>query len=199
MSRLALGLLSGLASAGQAQAHAFQSGADAYGQFTEGFGVALTDPPIVLVLVASFIAVSLADPKGFPRALPFLAAGIIGGGLIAPAIPEAGVLATLTVALAAGLLGVLRWTKGLAVLALLAGVTAAMTGLAGHTFSEVPVLLKLGLATGILLIAAASAALTAMALERFPYPATAILARVAASWCAAIALLLLAFVVKGLS
>jgi hypothetical protein len=131
--------------------------------------------------------------------VPYLVAGLVGGALIAPAIPEAGVLATLTVALVAGLLGAARWTKVLAVLALLAGVTAAMTGLAGHTFTEVPLLLTLGLGTGCLLIAAASAALGAMALERFPHPVTAILLRVASSWSAAIAVLLIAFVVKGLS
>ena len=198
MRRLALALLGGLASATQSQAHAFQSGADAYGQFTEGFGIALTDPPIVLVLIGSFITITLAHPRGFPRVVPFLAAGLLGGALIAPVVPEAGVLATLTVALLAGLLGALHWSKGLAVLALLAGVSAAMTGLAGHTFAEVPLLLKIGLGMGCLLIAAISAALGAMALERFPHPATAILLRVVSSWCAAISLMLMAFVLKGL-
>ena len=64
-------------------------------------------------------------------------------------------------------------------------LAVAAASLEGHRFGEVPAMVQIGIGFGIDLELMLPAALASLLLTRLPYPATAILLRVAASWCAA--------------
>jgi hypothetical protein len=65
--------------AGPVHAHAFDAGADAYGQFVEGAAVMLIYPGILLPLLALGLLLSLWREDGLPTVWPvFLAAQVAG-------------------------------------------------------------------------------------------------------------------------
>ena len=135
--------------AGPAQAHAFDAGADAYGQFVEGAAVMLTFPGIVLPLLAlGLLLRPLArgwSAEGLARvprraggghlrrgagsgrvvALIFMGLGIVIAAVaaLAPSVPKAAAYA----------------------FAGLAGVFAMLTAFEGHGLFELPVFTHLGL------------------------------------------------------
>ncbi|MEO8529714.1 MAG: hypothetical protein ABI459_00685 [Deltaproteobacteria bacterium] len=184
--------------AGRAEAHAFTSGSNLYAQFTEGVGIVLTDPRLILPMVAVGITASLANVRGFARQWGFLVVGIVAGQLIAPAMPVWIMAVALGIGTLMALIGIALWFPMLNFAALLVGVTAGAAALEGHSFGEASVLLRIGLVFAFSLVAAVPAGLASMALERFPSKVTVILLRIVLSWCAAIAIMLIAFSLKGI-
>lgn len=194
--------LAGLATlaAGPASAHAFDAGADAYGQFVEGAAVVLTFPSILLPLLALGLLLSLWDENGLPRVWPVFLFGQ-GVGVLLAAVSGPGVglfvlgLGIVTATLAALLP---RIPKVLAILlAGLGGVGALAASLEGHGLFELPVFTHLGLLFGANLATALAAGLCRLALQRIDAHWMRIGWRVAASWIGAILLLTLAFDLTG--
>lgn len=184
----------------EASAHAFQDGVVFYDQFLEGAGVVIGYPGILLPLLSLGLLVSLWDPDGMLRVWPVFAAGQIAG-IPAAALAGPGVA---DLCLALGIL-----TAGLAArlgrhgraevmgLAALSGALALAVSLEGHGLFELSVFIHLGLLLGVNLVVAVSAGLTRTVLDLVERPWMRIGWRVAASWLAAVQILLLAFAVAG--
>jgi len=185
--------------AGPAQAHAFKSGSNLYGQLLEGIGLVFADPRLILAPLALAVLAALKDARGFPRQWVFLLVGVLAGQLIAPVIPPAIMIAALVTAVITAISALSLYHRLLDLMALLVGVVTAAAALEGHGFFEVPVLLRIGIFVGVSITVAAPAALAGMSMAQFPYAITPILWRIAASWCAAIAIMLIAFTFKRLS
>lgn len=186
--------------AGPVHAHAFDAGADAYGQFVEGAAVILIYPGILLPLLALGLLLSLWREDGLPTVWPvFLAAqvaGVFAASLAGPVVALVFMgLGIVTAALAA------LWPavpKALALgLAALAGVFAMMTAFEGHGLFELPVFTHLGLFFGANLATALAAGVSNLALVRIEAGWMRIGWRVVASWIGAILMLTLAFEVTG--
>ncbi|SIN90286.1 hypothetical protein [Vannielia litorea] len=195
---LLIGALAAL-SAARGEAHAFKSGADQYAQFLEGTGVVLGYPALLLPGLALGILLGLWSREGLPRVWPFFLAGLAGGvglaALVGPWVsPLLMGLGVLTACLAALLP---RHTRAeAAALALLTGLLLTAAGLEGHGLFELGAFIHLGLFFGANLALAVPAGLVSMALDRHRAPWVRIGARVAASWIAAILMLMLAFALR---
>lgn len=181
-------------------AHAFDAGADAYGQFVEGAAVMLIYPGILLPLLALGVLLSLWREDGLPTVWPVFLAGQVTG-VFAAALAGPGValvfmgLGIVTAALAALWPGV---PTALALgLAALSGVLAMTTAFEGHGLFELPVFTHLGLLFGANLATALAAGLSTLALTRIEAGWMRIGWRVVASWIGAILMLTLAFEITG--
>lgn len=186
--------------AGPAHAHAFDAGADAYGQFVEGAAVMLTFPGIVLPLLALGVLLSLWREDGLPKVWPlFLAAqvaGVFGAALVGPVVAlifmGLGIVIAAMAALAPSVPQPLAYA-----FAGLAGGLAMLTAFEGHGLFELPVFTHLGLLFGANLATALAAGIAKLALTRVEAGWMRIGWRVAASWIGAILMLTLAFEVAG--
>lgn len=182
--------------AGPVHAHAFDAGADAYGQFAEGAAVMLTFPGIVLPLLALGILLSLWRENGLLSVWPvFLGAQVAGvflAAMVGPGVAVVLIGLGVGVATAAALLP--RVPDALAYgLAALAGVLATLTAFEGHGLFELPVFTHLGLLFGANLATALGAGVPNLAMARVEAAWMRIGWRVAASWIGAILMLMLAF------
>ncbi|MBY6201639.1 hypothetical protein KUV65_09720 [Maritalea mobilis] len=189
-----------LIGAGPAAAHSFDTGADAYNQVVEGTGVVLTDPGLLIPILALGILLSLWDAEGLPRAWPFYLLGQIAGVIVAsvvgPWITTVFIALGIVIAALAALLP--RPTKTLAIgLAALTGVGALAVGLEGHGLFELSVFIHLGLILGVNIAVALPAGAARVALDKVAAPWMRIGWRVAASWLGAILVLYLAFEMTG--
>jgi hypothetical protein len=192
---LALGV-----SAGPVHAHAFDAGADAYGQFVEGAAVMLTFPGIVLPLLALGLLLSLWREDGLPTVWPvFLAAQVVGiaaasvvGAVVALILMGLGIL----VAAMAALLPAVRPPLAYGAAGLI-GIFAMMTAFEGHGLFELPVFTHLGILFGANLATALAAGVSNLAMTRVAAGWMRIGWRVAASWIGAILMLVLAFELSG--
>jgi len=186
--------------AGPAQAHAFDAGADAYGQFVEGAAVMLTFPGIVLPLLALGLLLSLWREDGLPKVWPvFLAAqvaGIFGAALVGAVVALIFMGLGIVIAAVAALAPSVPKAAAYA-FAGLAGVFAMLTAFEGHGLFELPVFTHLGLLFGANLATALAAGIANLALTRVEAGWMRIGWRVAASWIGAILMLTLAFEVAG--
>ncbi len=186
--------------AGPVHAHAFDAGADAYGQFVEGAAVMLTFPGIVLPLLALGVMLSLWRDNGLPAVWPaFLVAQVAGvflaasvGPVVALIFMGLGILIAAVAALAPSVPNALALG-----LATLAGLLAMLTAFEGHGLFELPVFTHLGLLFGANLATALAAGIANLALTRVEAAWMRIGWRVAASWIGAILMLTLAFEVTG--
>jgi hypothetical protein len=189
-------------SPGAALAHAFSAGADGYGQFTEGAGVALNTPAILICLVPLGLLWGLGGRARVLAAWPWLLAGLVAGGLAAPSIGEGVVLAAVGLGAVLSILAALApQADSLAIRALsaLAGATAAAVALEGHPWGDLPLLILLGVALGLHLAVLAPAALASASQERWGRPWIQLGWRVAASWAAATAIIYGAFLWRGIA
>jgi hypothetical protein len=186
--------------AGPVHAHAFDAGADAYGQFIEGAAVMLTFPGIVLPLLALGVLLSLWRDNGLPAVWPaFLMAQVVGVFLAAPVGPSVALIFMglgIVVAAAAALLPSVPNAAALG-LAALTGLFATLTAFEGHGLFELPVFTHLGIVFGANLATALAAGLSTLALTRVSAGWVRIGCRVAASWIGAILMLVLAFEMTG--
>lgn len=183
----------------RAGAHAFQAGAGAYQQFLEGAGVMVFTPGLLLPLAALGILLALWHAEGMVRAWPALIAGLaLGIPLAAIAPPATETVLTALGAATAALAALLprHWRSEALALAALTGLLAMAAGLQGHGLLELPLSIHAGLFFAANLVTACTAGLARVALERVPAQWMRILWRIAASWIAAILVLLLAFALR---
>ena len=181
---------------GRAEAHAFDTGADQYAQFIEGGGVILASPETLLPLCALGILISLWQLEGLLRVWPvFLIGQAIGlplaaavGPWVVPAVQGAGLVIAVWAALMPQ-----HGRVPVAVASLALGALVMMASLEGHGFLELPVAIYLGIFFGINLSIAMIAGLARFAMEQVEAAWMRILWRIAASWLAAILVLLFAF------
>ena len=192
----ALAVLAALICSGKAEAHAFDTGADQYAQFIEGVGVILASPETLLPLAALGILISLWQPEGLLRVWPvFLIGQAIGiplaaaiGPWVVPTVQGAGLLIAVWAAL------MQRHARiAVIVASLTLGALVMMASLEGHGLLELPVAIHLGIFFGINLSIAMVAGMARFAIEQVDTTWMRILWRIAASWLAAILVLLFAF------
>lgn len=202
MRRLAAGALALAFLPGMASAHAFTAGADLYGQFTEGVGVAMSAPELALALVPLGLFAGLNRTEGMLAIWPaFILAWLIGmplGSFIGAWI----IPVTLALGVACGVVCAFLPRAPLAVLVGAAGVIGLGVGAAsfqGHGLFELPFYIHFGLFFGANLLVACVAGLAKVLRERFPAFWMDVALRSAASWAGAVALMVLAFEVAGLA
>ncbi|MEJ6390391.1 hypothetical protein [Gymnodinialimonas ulvae] len=182
-----------------AAAHSFESGADLYAQFVEGAGVVVTYPAVFLPLLALGLFLSLWHAEGMVRAWPVFLLGQLAGIAVAPLVGEWILPLMMGTGLIVGALAALLPHPGrIAALffAGLLGILALALGLEGHALFELPVLIHLGLIFGTNATVALAAGIARLAMDRVPADWMRITLRVAASWIAAMLMLILAFTVR---
>lgn len=181
---------------GQVQAHAFQAGSGIYDQFVEGTAVALSAPEIVLCLLPLGLFVGTWKRDGMVVIWPYLLAGQAAGLFLAVAAPPTAPAYALGLGAVTATLAALRPGPPVPapqIFAVLTGLLASIASFEGHGLFELPAGIHAGLLFGANLAVAAMAGLAAATLERWPFHWLRIGWRVAASWLAAVALMVLAF------
>lgn len=186
---------------GAANAHAFSTGADAYGAFLEGAGVILGYPAQILPLATLAVALALWKTEGMVAAWPAFLIGQVIGMALAPLVGLWIALVPLAFGLVLGALSAIapleRLGPAMPVFAGLTGAAVMAAALEGHSFTEIGVAIRLGLFVAANIATAALAGVVRVILERWDGQVARIGARIAASWLAAILMLYLAFAVAG--
>jgi hypothetical protein len=178
-----------------AAAHSFAPGADPWSQILAGALVPLSDPALLLALLPLGLTLGIWSTEGLRRLWPALAAGLVAGAAAAPLAGLSIAFTAILTGLATALMGAaaLAWPFWLmAAVSTATGFVAGMTMLEGHAFGSLPMTFYLGMIGGALLAVAVPFALTATTRRLIPAPWLTIGWRVAASWLAAIALMLAA-------
>ena len=199
-SKLAcLPALAFLFSAIPAKAHDFGSGGSFYTDFLTGFETAMTELPVLLLLGATGILVSLWDKEGLPKVWLAFAIGVITGLILPLFVPVHPVYFGYGGAMAAGLVAAaaikpdIQWMR---VILFVAGLLPASAILADHEWGSVPTFVYVGIFFMLNLGLAVSAGIVSQGLERLAYGWTSIVFRALASWLVAIALMSLAFLLR---
>lgn len=195
MTRRAGPVLAGAILPTGAAAHAFDPGADPYRQIIEGAFAALSDPVLLFALLPLGLALGLWRSDGLAQLWPALAAGLVAGAAAAPLAGPAIVPAAHLAGLAVALLGAaaLRWPSWLmAAAAASTGLVSGMAALEGHAVQDLPAPAVLGLLGGALLLGTIPAGLVSATRDATAAPWVTLAWRIAASWLAAIALMLAA-------
>ncbi|MDF0602968.1 hypothetical protein P1J78_19670 [Psychromarinibacter sp. C21-152] len=177
-------------------AHAFQEGGGVYDRFVEGVSVALSAPSVILCLLPMGVLIGLWRRDGLPAVWPWFLGGQAAGLFAAAAVPPTVALASLGAGAVTGALAALRPDPPAPaphVLAALTGLLSAAASFQGHGLFALSPGIHAGLLLGANLALAAAAGLAAATLQRWPRPWLTIGWRIAASWLAAVALLVLAF------
>ncbi|MEX3017850.1 hypothetical protein [Gymnodinialimonas hymeniacidonis] len=183
-----------------AAAHSFESGADLYAQFVEGAGVIATYPAVFLPLLALGLFLTLWQSEGMVAAWPYFLAGQIAGIAVAPLVGEWILPVMMSAGIIVGALAALLPQPNRPLSLIFAATLGTLTlalGLEGHRFFELPVLIHLGLLFGANAAVALAAGIARLALEKVPAEWMRITVRVAASWIAAMLMLILAFTLRG--
>ncbi len=177
-------------------AHAFQAGSDLYDQFIEGTAVALSSPPIILCLLPLGLLAGTWRRDGMLAVWPWLLAGQAAGIAVAAISPPSIGAAALALGAVTATLAALRPGPPVPAPQLFAGLTGLLSAAAsfeGHGLFQLGAGIHAGLLFGANLAVAAMAGLAAATLERWPHAWLRIGWRVASSWLAAVALMVLAF------
>ena len=183
-------------SASRAGAHSFGTGSDAFEAFVEGSNAVLFSPYALLPCLSLGLLLTLWQIEGMLKAWPTLIAGHVAGFLLAPLV-GGWVIVTLVAAGAgmatlAALLG--RHVRAEALLlSLLTGGLTMLVSLEGHGWLELSPSIYVGIFAAASFAVAAGAGVARLALEQLPYAWTRIGLRIAASWLAAIQVLMVAF------
>jgi hypothetical protein len=178
-----------------ASAHAIGPGSDPWSEVLLGAHLPASDPVLLLALLPLGLALGLWRTDGFQRVWPALAAGLVAGAVFAPFAGHAIVLAAILAGLVLALMGMasLRWPGWLVATASLGtGVVAGMAALQGHLSGALPVTVSLGVVLGGLVTVGVPNLLVTSTRERIRTPWVDIGWRIAASWIAAVALMLAA-------
>ena len=183
-------------------AHAFTAGADLYGQFTEGVGVAMSAPELALALVPLGLFAGLNRADGMLVIWPaFIIAWLVGmplGSLVGDWV----ILASLILGVGCGVLCALAPRAPMPALIVVAAAIGLAVGAAsfqGHALFELPFYIHFGLFFGTNLLVACVAGLVKVLRERFTAFWMEVALRSAASWVGAVALMVLAFEIAGLT
>lgn len=178
-------------------AHSFGAGTDAFQAFVEGARVMLFEPITLFAGLSAGLMITLWRSGGMLVAWPPLIVATLVGFLAATLAPDWAKMALIVVGtLTATLAAVLQSHKQAAVMLLvvLTGVLSLFVALEGHTWMELSAAIYVGLILGAQFSVVIGAALAQMLLEKFGTAAWSRIAiRVAASWLAAMQILILAF------
>ena len=177
--------------------HSFGAGTDAFQAFVEGARVMLFEPITLFAGLSAGLMVTLWRSGGMLAVWPALIVATLLGFLAATLAPEWTKMALIIVGtLTAALAAVLHSHKQALVMLLvvLTGVLSLFVALEGHTWMELTAAIYIGLILGAQFSVVIGAALAQMLLEKFgTAPWSRIAIRVAASWLAAMQILILAF------
>ncbi|WP_172300225.1 hypothetical protein [Pseudoruegeria sp. HB172150] len=177
-------------------AHAFQAGSGLYTQFLEGLTVTLTYPAILLCLLPMGLLAGVWRSGGLLSVWHWFIAAQVVGIFLAPLVPPEIYLATLSLGIVTAVLAALYPQPPRTVvitLAALTGLVATCAAFEGHALLEPPIAARAGVILGANLALSVAAALPDSTLERWPYPWLRIGWRIAASWLAAITVMVFAF------
>ena len=195
MRRAAAAALAAAAGPSPAAAHVFDPGADLWGQILSAALVPPSDPALLLALLPLGLTLGIWRTDGLSRVWPALAVGLAAGAAAAPLAGLSIAFTAILTGLAVALLGAaaLAWPTWLmAAVSAATGLVAGMTALEGHAPGALPVTIYLGILMGALVTVAAPFLLVSATRDLVPAPWLTIGWRVAASWLAAIALMLAA-------
>lgn len=185
-----------IVSAQGAEAHSFGTGTDAFEAFVEGSAAVLFSPVSLLPCLSLGVLLTLWQVEGMLKAWPVLIAGQVAGFLtaafvgswVAPVLVITGAgIATL-----AALLPRHRRAEAL-VLSGSTGLLTLLVSLEGHAWLELAVPIYVGIFAAASFGVAAGAGLARLALENLRYGWVRIGLRIAASWLAAVQVLMAAF------
>ena len=191
-----IGYLLALLIPSTATAHSFGAGTDQFASFVEGASVVLFDQVTLFAALSLGLIIALWQRQGVIVAIPLFVAGLLLGFLLAPsAQPWVIVGTTVTGAVTATLAASLNQQIKVMVLvmALLTGLFCQFVSLLGHTWLELSAAIYIGVSFGALLPVMMGAAVGEVMLEKLPSAFAHIAVRVAASWLAAIQIMMLAF------
>ena len=196
-------LLAALLFAGPAHAHGL-AGGSVLDELVAGFSAPLDVPATILLMLASGLVAALWSSSGFPRLGQGLLAGVAAGPALALLLARSGVAIPVWPPLAlAILLAVMaalarRWPQWLVqALMLGGGILAVFATLLDHSVADLNWFTATGLAGGVLFFTAAAAALFSLPQMFLPLNVARLGLRIVASWIGAIAILLLAFTLRG--
>jgi hypothetical protein len=184
---------------GQATAHDFGLGGDAYAEFLSGCAAILTELPIVIAIISTGILVSLWDREGLPRVWLAFVAGVVGGMLVATAALIDPVTVAYGSAIALGLLAAAAISLDLKLMRLVlffSGFLPVAALLSDHDFGTVPLAAYAGILFMSNIVLSASAGLVSVALKNIPFSWVSIAFRALASWLVAIALISFAVLLR---
>lgn len=186
-------------SANTASAHSFGAGTDAFASFVEGSNAVLFSPVSLLPCLSLGLLLTLWQLEGMVKAWPVILVAHVVGFLLAPMI-ESWVIPTLVlIGAVTATLGALLPRHIRAEALVIAGIVALFTmlvSLEGHAWLELTVPIYVGIFAAASFTIAAGAGLARLALENFPAPWMRIGLRVAASWLAAVQVLMAAFLLS---
>jgi hypothetical protein len=178
-----------------ALAHAFVPGIDPWSQILAGARVPVSDPALLLALLPLGLTLGLWRRDAIARLWPAFAAGLGAGLLAAPFAGLSIAFVAVLTGLATALLGVagLSWPNWLMTAAAGAtGLVASMAAFSGHAAGSIPATGALGILGGAALAVGLPFALVRASRELTAAPWLGIGWRIAASWLAATATLLVA-------
>ncbi|WP_425093940.1 hypothetical protein [Tropicimonas sp. S265A] len=184
----------------RAEAHAFQAGQEGYDLFVQGVAQPWLALPTALVLVGTGLLLAIWREEGMLAGWPVLAVcAAIGFGL-GPLVPPVGVVALAAFALAVGGLGILApRLPGPGVLAMAGGamLLSARYLMEDHPMGDLPLPFLLGMAGGALAAVGLPAGVVQASRTLTEAPWVLIFWRALASWVAAVAVLMVAFTLRG--
>ena len=187
-------------SATRAGAHSFGAGTDAFEAFVEGSNAVLFSPYSLLPCLSLGVLLTLWRSDGMVKVWPVLIASHAAGFVLAPLVGVWVIPVLVAVGAATGTLAALlprhsRW-EAVTLGALVGGLTM-LASLEGHGWLELTLPIYLGIFAAASFAVAAGAGIARVAIDNVPYPWVRIAVRIAASWLAAMQVLLLAFLLAG--
>lgn len=196
-------LLAALLLAGPAHAHGL-AGGSVVDELVAGFSAPLDVPATLLLMLSAGLAAALWSPAVFQRLGWALLAGVVAGPALALLVARAEIAIPVWPALALAILFAVlaalarRWPQWLMqALMFGAGILAVFATLLDHSVADLTWSTAIGLAGGILFFTAAAAAIFSLPQMFLPLGIARLGLRIVASWVGAIAILLLAFALRG--
>lgn len=185
----------------RAEAHAFQSGQQSYELLVQGIAQPWLALPVALVLVGAGVMLSIWREEGMLAAWPVvLVCAALGFGL-GPFVPPVDAGALAVAGLAIGGAGVVAHRLPAALVLGLAGFAMLLGArylVEDHPFGELPLAFLLGMGGGALSAVALPAGLVQASRHHLPRAGWVVIGwRALSSWIAAIAVLVLAFSLRG--
>jgi hypothetical protein len=181
-------------------AHAFQAGQEGYALFVQGAAQPWLALPTALALIGTGLMVSIWREEGMLAAWPVIGICAFLGFGLGPLVPPVGTLALAALALGIGGLGILAPQlprSGVLTMAGAAMLLSARYLMEDHPLGDLPLPFLFGMALGALAAIAAPAGLVQASRSMVSAPWLLIFWRALASWVAAIAVLMIAFTLRG--
>jgi|TARA_Y100000815_G_scaffold271495_1_gene298183 hypothetical protein len=182
----------------RADAHSFGAGTDTFEAFVEGFNAVLFSPFSLLPCLSLGLLLTLWHLEGMVKAWPYLIASHVVGFGIAPAVGTWVIPALVGAGCVTGAVAaVLPHPSRPVALALntTVGLLTMLVSLEGHQWFELSLPIYLGIFAAASFAVAAGAGVARLVIERVPHPWVRIAIRIAASWLAAMQMLMIAFLI----